>query len=144
MTVICGIIGDDVCLFFFKQKTSYEMRISDWSSDVCSSDLRGVDFQSITDHLERMTRLIIDICGGQAGPLDDQVINLPERKPGSMRPDRCHRVLGVLVTRQEVEGIFKRLGLPLPVTDEVVIVDPLSYPFDLFIEEDLIEAMARA
>src|SRR3546814_16708223 len=29
------------CVFFFKQKTAYEMRISDWSSDVCSSDLRG-------------------------------------------------------------------------------------------------------
>src|SRR3546814_7558620 len=31
-----------VCLFFFKQKTAYEMRISDWSSDVCSSDLAGI------------------------------------------------------------------------------------------------------
>src|SRR3546814_10294983 len=31
-----------VCVFFFKQKTAYEMRISDWSSDVCSSDLRGL------------------------------------------------------------------------------------------------------
>src|SRR3546814_8342674 len=30
------------CFFFFKQKTAYEMRISDWSSDVCSSDLLGV------------------------------------------------------------------------------------------------------
>src|SRR3546814_18711917 len=30
------------CIFFFKQKTSYEMRISDWSSDVCSSDLRNL------------------------------------------------------------------------------------------------------
>src|SRR3546814_8146608 len=30
-----------VCFFFFKQKTAYEMRISDWSSDVCSSDLLG-------------------------------------------------------------------------------------------------------
>src|SRR3546814_5037078 len=30
------------CIFFFKQKTAYEMRISDWSSDVCSSDLRRV------------------------------------------------------------------------------------------------------
>src|SRR3546814_4588414 len=29
-----------MCFFFFKQKTAYEMRISDWSSDVCSSDLR--------------------------------------------------------------------------------------------------------
>src|SRR3546814_1175314 len=31
-----------LCFFFFKQKTAYEMRISDWSSDVCSSDLFGV------------------------------------------------------------------------------------------------------
>src|SRR3546814_7623047 len=31
-----------LCFFFFKQKTAYEMRISDWSSDVCSSDLRGI------------------------------------------------------------------------------------------------------
>src|SRR3546814_8978224 len=35
MYVLCG------CFFFFKQKTAYEMRISDWSSDVCSSDLRS-------------------------------------------------------------------------------------------------------
>src|SRR3546814_4994344 len=32
----------NVCCVFIKQKTAYEMRISDWSSDVCSSDLRGV------------------------------------------------------------------------------------------------------
>src|SRR3546814_9016094 len=33
-----------ICLFFFfKQKTAYEMRISDWSSDVCSSDLHAID-----------------------------------------------------------------------------------------------------
>src|SRR3546814_5263556 len=35
----CGLVCD-VLIFFFKQKTAYEMRISDWSSDVCSSDLR--------------------------------------------------------------------------------------------------------
>src|SRR3546814_4228749 len=35
-------VWDVVCVFFFKQKTAYEMRISDWSSDVCSSDLDGV------------------------------------------------------------------------------------------------------
>src|SRR3546814_9001526 len=32
-----------ICIFFFKQKTAYEMRISDWSSDVCSSDLAGFE-----------------------------------------------------------------------------------------------------
>src|SRR3546814_1739561 len=38
--------GDDVVVFFFKQKTAYEMRISDWSSDVCSSDLRTAGVQA--------------------------------------------------------------------------------------------------
>src|SRR3546814_6091412 len=37
---MCRCLILDCCFFFFKQKTAYEMRISDWSSDVCSSDLR--------------------------------------------------------------------------------------------------------
>src|SRR3546814_5931217 len=40
MCVMCGFLFPFVFFFFFKQKTAYEMRISDWSSDVCSSDLR--------------------------------------------------------------------------------------------------------
>src|SRR3546814_7334851 len=40
-----------ICVFFFfKQKTAYEMRISDWSSDVCSSDLAGAPLCPIEDH----------------------------------------------------------------------------------------------
>src|SRR3546814_2673668 len=38
-------------LFFFKQKTAYEMRISDWSSDVCSSDLRALDFPIVSGNV---------------------------------------------------------------------------------------------
>src|SRR3546814_4167207 len=40
---LCSVVSSEyliLCFFFFKQKTAYEMRISDWSSDVCSSDLR--------------------------------------------------------------------------------------------------------
>src|SRR3546814_1789933 len=40
----------DVCVFFFKQKTAYEMRISDWSSDVCSSDLGRYLSDELTLH----------------------------------------------------------------------------------------------
>jgi phenylalanyl-tRNA synthetase beta chain len=114
-----------------------------FSSEASHRFERGVDFQSVTEHLERMTRLIIDICGGQVGPLDDQIINLPARKPVDLRLDRCHRVLGVPVTRQEVEGIFSSLGLPFAVENDVFTVQPPSYRFDLFIEEDLIEEVAR-
>lgn len=104
---------------------------------------RGVDFESITEHLEYMTRLIIDICGGDVGPIDDQRVNLPARLPVSMRLGRCDRVLGVAVDPQEVETIFARLGLSFSVKDDVFTVTPPSYRFDLFIEEDLIEEVAR-
>src|SRR3546814_8861055 len=39
--VLCFVHVDNIFLFFFKQKTAYELRISDWSSDVCSSDLQA-------------------------------------------------------------------------------------------------------
>src|SRR3546814_4892331 len=42
----CGVVG---WFFFFKQKTAYEMRISDWSSDVCSSDLAAIRTVDIGD-----------------------------------------------------------------------------------------------
>src|SRR3546814_657805 len=52
--VYCGCVSIYVCLFFFfKQKTAYEMRISDWSSDVCSSDLAPATTRSATTWLMR-------------------------------------------------------------------------------------------
>lgn len=114
-----------------------------FSSEASHRFERGVDFESVTEHLEFMTRLLVDICGGEVGPLDDQVIKLPAREPVKMRLDRCHRVLGVAVTQQEVEQIFTRLGLPFQVEGDVFVVKPPSYRFDLFIEEDLIEEVAR-
>lgn len=114
-----------------------------FSSEASHRFERGVDFESVTEHLELMTRLLVDICGGEAGPLDDQIIRLPERAPVNMRLQRCHRVLGVPVAQQEVEQIFTRLGLPFEVEEGVFTVKPPSYRFDLFIEEDLIEEVAR-
>src|SRR5690606_13031686 len=114
-----------------------------FSSEASHRFERGVDFDSIPEHLELMTRLLVDICGGQAGPLEDQIVNLPAREPVSMRLTRCHRVLGVPVSREEVERIFTSLGLEYEVRDDVFVVTPPTYRFDLFIEEDLIEEVAR-
>src|SRR3546814_3905463 len=55
-----------VLFFFFKQKTAYEMRISDWSSDVCSSDLEIIAELSVDDAARNL--LVID-APGQAGAL---------------------------------------------------------------------------
>src|SRR3546814_9155514 len=62
---MCGV-------FFFKQKTAYEMRISDWSSDVCSSDLH-VDLDALRAHLDA----IATICRG--GPGSGPIGALPPR-----------------------------------------------------------------
>ena len=104
---------------------------------------RGVDFENLIEDLEYMTRLIIDICGGQVGPMDDQRIAVPERAPVRMRLDRCRKVLGLPLERSEVEGIFSSLSLSFTVEDDIFEVTPPSYRFDLEIEEDLIEEVAR-
>src|SRR5690606_29505670 len=104
---------------------------------------RGVDFSSIPDHIERITRMIVDICGGSVGPVDDQCVALPARNAVSMRLLRCQRVLGVAVTQAEVAALFTRLQLPHTVEGETFTITPPAYRFDLAIEEDLIEEVAR-
>ncbi|HLR13860.1 MAG TPA: phenylalanine--tRNA ligase subunit beta [Burkholderiaceae bacterium] len=104
---------------------------------------RGVDAVSIAPHLERVTQLVLDICGGQAGPLDDQTLALPERPPVAMRLARCNKVLGIDISITEAADVFTRLGLPFDVSEGVFTVTPPSYRFDLIIEEDLIEEVAR-
>ncbi|KCB39182.1 phenylalanine--tRNA ligase, beta subunit [Bordetella hinzii CA90 BAL1384] len=114
-----------------------------FSSEASHRFERGVDYGSIPEHMELITALILDICGGQAGPVDDQIINLPKREPVRMRLARCHRVLGVPVPHDEVAQIFTRLGLAFTTDGETFSVTPPSYRFDLEIEEDLIEEVAR-
>ncbi|CCN18729.1 phenylalanyl-tRNA synthetase beta chain [Bordetella bronchiseptica MO211] len=114
-----------------------------FSSEASHRFERGVDYASIPEHIELITRLILDICGGQAGPVDDQCVNLPVREPVRMRLARCHRVLGVAVERAEVAQIFTRLGLPFQEQGDDFVVTPPSYRFDIEIEEDLIEEVAR-
>ena len=104
---------------------------------------RGVDYDHIVEHLERMTQLVLEICGGQAGPIDDQQVNVPSQQRVTMRLDRCNRVLGIPVSADEVSQIFTRLGFEFSCEDNLFVVVSPSYRFDLRIEEDLIEEVAR-
>lgn len=108
---------------------------------------RGVDYASIPEHLEFITALIQQICGGQAGPLDDQTVGtLKEagaRAPVRLRTARCARVLGITLSTDDISSVFTRLGLPFTQEGEDFIVTPPSYRFDIAIEEDLIEEVAR-
>ena len=104
---------------------------------------RGVDFVSIVDDLERLTQWVLQICGGQAGPIDDQTLALPSRDPVKMRLARCQKVLGIDCDADAVAGVFERLGFEWSVREDVFTVVPPSYRFDLSLEEDLIEEVAR-
>jgi phenylalanyl-tRNA synthetase beta chain len=104
---------------------------------------RGVDFDHIVEDIERLSALILEVCGGQAGPVDDLVVNLPTRDRVRFRLDRCRKVLGMPVTLNEVSEVFTRLGFQWQHDKDVFEVTPPSYRFDIRIEEDLIEEVAR-
>jgi phenylalanyl-tRNA synthetase beta chain len=114
-----------------------------FSTDAGHRFERGVDPALTVDHIERITRLIIDICGGEAGPMDDQIINLPERRPVALRVERASKVIGMPVTQAECAAVFQRLGLPASEQPGTITVTPPSWRFDLTIEEDLIEEVIR-
>ncbi len=104
---------------------------------------RGVDFATTVEHIERITRLVMDICGGQAGPVEDQTLALPARAPLTMRYQRCAQVIGVPLEKAEMLAVFERLGIPVRDLSESLEIVPPSFRFDLAIEEDLIEEVAR-
>ncbi|NBW00522.1 MAG: phenylalanine--tRNA ligase subunit beta [Betaproteobacteria bacterium] len=108
---------------------------------------RGVDWETTVAHVDYITHLIQSICGGAAGPMDDQILGVPSREPVTMRVARCCKVLGIKVTARDCMDIFSRLGLSAEHsksgTEEVIRVRPPSFRFDLEIEEDLIEEVAR-
>ena len=114
-----------------------------FSTDAGHRFERGVDWETIPAHLDRISALILEICGGEAGPIDDQIINVPSRKPVTMRIARAQKVIGVAVAPDEMASIFTRLGLTHTRTAEAFVVTPPSYRFDIEIEEDLIEEIAR-
>ncbi|MDP1633519.1 MAG: phenylalanine--tRNA ligase subunit beta, partial [Gallionellaceae bacterium] len=114
-----------------------------FSSDSSYRFERGVDFAATQVALDRATQLILDICGGQAGAVTEVQGGLPVRAPVKLRSSRVHRVLGVALQADEIEQILTRLGMAIQRQGDEFSVTPPSYRFDIAIEEDLIEEVAR-
>ncbi len=132
--------------FWWPESIQGRARRYNFATDAAHRFERGVDYATTVDHIEYITRLIVEICGTaetKIGPIDDQVLRLPERRPVRLRTDRCRRVLGVPVTDDEIAAVFERLGLVAERKAGEFRVTPPSYRFDLDIEEDLIEEVAR-
>ncbi len=133
--------------FFFPDAIAGRSRRFNLTSDAGHRFERGVDFENNVPGIERATQLILDICGGEPGPVDDRVAGLPERKPVRMRVTRAQKIIGVAIDAAQMSGIFSRLGFAFrheaAAEGDAFVVTPPAYRFDIAIEEDLIEEIAR-
>ena len=146
-------VGDDTrnvyleSAFWWPKAIAGRARRYNFSTDASHRFERGVDPAPTVVYLERITQLILDICGGEAGPVDDQVVRQAERQPVTLRLSRAQRVIGMPVSREEVETVFTRLGLAFTASAVEggvhLTVTPPSWRFDIQIEEDLIEEVVR-
>ena len=104
---------------------------------------RGVDYEGCARAVERATQLVLECCGGRAGPLSDVQGTLPERTPVRVRTARVARLLGVRIPADTIASQLSRLDCTFSRADDDFIVTPPSYRFDLAIEEDFVEEIAR-
>jgi phenylalanyl-tRNA synthetase beta chain len=129
--------------FFAPKAIAGRARRYGFGSDASHRFERGVDFGATRTAIERATRLILDICGGEAGPVVEAKAELPSRHPVRLRTARAVKVLGMPVTAEQVAVLFSGLGLPFCRDGEDFLVTPPTWRFDIEIEEDLIEEIAR-
>ncbi len=106
---------------------------------------RGVDFEIQKQAIDRAAQLIVDLCGGKPGPVIEKLSgdDLPELKQVSLRRGQIERLLGISLADEDILGIFTRLGMQIEVNDEGWLVTAPSFRFDIEIEADLIEEIAR-
>lgn len=156
---LAGIMGGDAtavsldtqdiyleAAFWWPQAIQGRARRFNFSTDAAHRFERGVDYATTVEHLERITALILEICGDKntkVGVVDDHIVNLPQRKPVTLRTARAVKVIGVPLTDEQITDIFTRLRLEFTREPGRFSVTPPSYRFDIEIEEDLIEEIAR-
>ncbi|KIO35637.1 phenylalanine--tRNA ligase subunit beta [Shewanella sp. cp20] len=106
---------------------------------------RGVDPELQHKVMDRATRLVLEICGGEAGPVVEAKADehLPQSTDILLRRSKLDRVLGHHISDADVTEILERLGFSVSRSDDNWQVTTATYRFDMAIEEDLIEEVAR-
>ena len=145
-----GVTGDtkDVFLesaFFAPLAIAGKARQYGLHTDASHRYERGVDPQLQHTAMERATALLVQICGGEAGPVVEAVSaeHLPTAANISLTEAKLARILGISIAKTEVSAIFNRLGLAVTEVADGWQVSVPGYRFDISIAEDLIEEVAR-
>jgi phenylalanyl-tRNA synthetase beta chain len=129
--------------FWWPTAVAGRSRRFNFSTDAGHRFERGVDPSTTVAHMEYLTALVLSICGGQASAIDDQTLNVPQAKPVTLRVARACKVIGMPVTQAQCEAALRRLELQVESGEGVLHVTPGAHRFDINLEEDLIEEVAR-
>ncbi|WP_198969391.1 phenylalanine--tRNA ligase subunit beta [Xylophilus sp. ASV27] len=153
---LAGIMGGDAtavsdattniyieAAFWYPGAVAGRSRRFNFSTEAGHRFERGVDPGRTVEYLERVTALVLEICGGEAGPVTDLQSNLPVARPVTLRAARAAKVIGMPLTLKQCADALTALGLPVALGEGALTVTPPSWRFDLSLEEDLIEEVAR-
>jgi phenylalanyl-tRNA synthetase beta chain len=133
------------CAFFAPQNIAGKARRFGLHTDSSHRFERGVDATLQARAIERATQLIVDITGGGAGPITEVTAKeaLPERQAVHLRRSRIEKTLGIALADELVADIFQRLGMAVQSQADGWQIIPPGFRFDIAIEADLIEELAR-
>ncbi len=129
--------------FFHPEAVQGKARDFGLTSDAAYRFERGVDFGATRSALERATALTLEICGGEAGPVTAAKGELPRRDAVRVRPPRVRVLLGYPVEEAEMRRILERLRCEVAIAGDAMRATPPTWRFDLAIEEDFVEEIAR-
>ncbi|MDC3229556.1 phenylalanine--tRNA ligase subunit beta [bacterium] len=132
------------CAFFSQLAIAGKARGYGLHTDASHRYERGVDYALQARALERATALLLEIVGGDAGPVSIAIGNLPKTRQIRLKFANVKRLLGVDVPQAESVDILTRLGFVEESSDaEGIVFTVPSFRFDVSIEADLIEEIAR-
>jgi phenylalanyl-tRNA synthetase beta chain len=132
------------CAFFAPLAIAGRARGYGMHTDASHRYERGVDFNLQHRAVERATELLLEIVGGEPGPITEVTGTLPSGQQVTLRHNSIVKDLGVHIEADQVQDILQRLGFSITQSSsESVTVDVPSYRFDVSIEADLIEELAR-
>ncbi len=133
------------CAFFTPITIAGKARQFGLHTDSSHRFERGVDFTLQKRAIERATQLMIQISGGNAGPISEVTSAefLPQRLAVKLRQQRIEKVLGISLDDTEIKAIFERLGMKVQEQEGGWEITPPGCRFDIEIEADLLEEIGR-